>query len=376
MGRGSVLFSRIGRWIVSEYGLTEIQKCKRFPRYCTKDIGEAVEKLNGYADRNWELLQKELKQLFWQDDPPKNSIAALIKLIGEAKSGKMTVDMYVLKYTAMTQELVENNAMSTFDRNVRLLEGLTEGIQSKVLDHCSDKKWRMLEHDVNTEEPEFDDLKGVVLGKARAMERKNLFIRGRLSGMGYPSTEATVTPTTSISPSTAPTTMTSPSSTASDIRDLTDQISRLTLLIGGSQQTPNKSASIPSQRLPWNARCMYCDSLIHTQRNECPEFQEALGKGVIGINEVGKVKLMATGEELPLMFGKGGMKVVVASRLATLTGLNRVPTQGVGVTAVNIENGLGLSYGALEKSLEEEFMGPWEARCNMVMVGKGQGGHP
>jgi hypothetical protein len=121
---------------------------------------------------------------------------------------------------------------------------------------------------------------------------------------------------------------------------------------------------------------MYCDSLIHTQWNECPEFQEALGKGVIGINEVRKVKLMATGEELPLMFGKGGMKVVVASRLATLTGLNRVPTQGVGVTAVNIEDGLGLSYGALEKSLEEEFMGPWEARCNMVMVGKGQGGHP
>jgi hypothetical protein len=136
-----------------EYGLTEAQKCKKFPRYCTQGIGEAVEKLKEYNDGNWELLKKELKQLFWQTDRPKNSIAALIELIGEAKSGKMTVDMYVLKYTAITQEIIDKNAMSTFDRNVRLLEGLSEVIQSKVFDCCSDKRWQMLEHDVNMEEP-------------------------------------------------------------------------------------------------------------------------------------------------------------------------------------------------------------------------------
>jgi hypothetical protein len=369
-GKGVSTFLKDWEMDCDEYGLTEIQKCKKFPRYCMKDIGEAVEKLNGYAEGNWELLQKELKQLFWQDDPPKNSIAALIKLIGEAKSGKMTVDMYVLKYTAMTQDLVKKSAMSTFDRNVWLLEGLSEVIQSKVFEYCSDRKWRMLEHDVNMEEPRFEDLRDVVLAKARTMERKNLFLSGRLSGMGYLSTEATITPTASTVPSPTPTTMTSPNSTASDLdlKDLTEQISRLTLLINGQSQPA------PPQ-LPWNARCMYCDSLVHTRRNECPEFQEALGKGVIGINEMGRVKLMLTGEELPLMFGKGGMRVVVANRLATLTGLGRVPTQGVGVAAVKIGDELGPLYGASGKSLEEEFMGPWEARCNMVVVGKGQGGH-
>jgi hypothetical protein len=111
-----------------EYGLTEAQKCRKFPRYCTREIGEVVEKLKGYEDGNWESFKVELKRLFWQADPPKNSIAALVKLLGEAKAGKMTVDMYVLKYTTITQELVDKNAMSTFDRNVRLLEGLSEGI--------------------------------------------------------------------------------------------------------------------------------------------------------------------------------------------------------------------------------------------------------
>jgi hypothetical protein len=243
-----------------EYGLTEIQKCKKFPRYCTKEIGEAVEKLRGYDEGNWELFKRELKQLFWQDDPPKNSIAALVKLIGEAKAGKMTVDMYVLRYTTITQELVDKNAISTFDRNVRLLEGLSEAIQSKVFEHCSDKKWRMLEHDVDTEEPKFEELREVVLAKARAVERKNLFLSGRLSGLGYPSTEAatTSTPTASTAPSTIPTAVTSPSSTASDLKELTEQISRLTLLIGGqSRQVPSTvAAPIPSvgltpQRPTW-----------------------------------------------------------------------------------------------------------------------------
>jgi hypothetical protein len=288
-----------------EYGLNKFQKCKKFPRYCTEEIGEAVEKLTGYNDGNWELLKNELKRLFWQADPPKNSIAALMKLIGEAKSGKMTVDMYVLKYTAMTQELIEKNAMSVFDRNVRLLEGLSEVIQSKVFEYCSDRKWRMLEHDVNMEEPKFEYVRDVVLAKARTMERKNLFISGRLSGMGYSSTETRIT--TTMTPSTTLTTVSSPNSTASnlDLKDLTEQISRLTLLIDGQSRQP-----APLQ-LPWNARCMYCDSLVHTRRNECPEFQEALAKGAVGINEMGRVKLMATGEELPLMFGRGGMKAVV-----------------------------------------------------------------
>jgi hypothetical protein len=221
-----------------EYGLNAVQMCKKFPRYCTEEIGEAVEKLNGYDEGNWELFKKELKQLFWQADPPKNSIAALVKLIRDAKSGKMTVDMYVLKYTAMTQELIEKNAMSTFDRNVQLLEGLSEVVQSKVFEDCSDRKWRMLEHDVNSEEPRFEDLRDVVLAKARTMERKNIFLSGRRSGVGYLSTGATITPTMSTVPSAAPTTMTSPNSTASDLdlKDLTEQISRLTLLIDGQSQ--------------------------------------------------------------------------------------------------------------------------------------------
>ena len=74
------------------------------------------------------VFQRKLKRLFWQTDPPKDTAAALFKLIGDAKAGKMSVDMYVLKYTTITEALIRKNAMSKFDRAVRLLEGLSDEI--------------------------------------------------------------------------------------------------------------------------------------------------------------------------------------------------------------------------------------------------------
>ena len=56
----------------------------------------------------------------------------LTKLIDDAKVGKVGVDVYVLKYTAITEALLKQNAMSNFERYVRLLQGLPDKVQSKV----------------------------------------------------------------------------------------------------------------------------------------------------------------------------------------------------------------------------------------------------
>ena len=74
-----------------------------------------MEQLQGYINEDWKLIQTELKQLFWQTDPPKNTISALYKLINDTRAGKVNVDMYVLKYAAITEALVKKNAMSKFD---------------------------------------------------------------------------------------------------------------------------------------------------------------------------------------------------------------------------------------------------------------------
>src|SRR5438552_10459227 len=311
-----------------EYRLTDAQKCKKLPRYCGKDIGEAIQKLDGYDKGDWGVFQRELKRLFWQIDPPKDTAAALFKLIGDAKAGKMSVDMYVLKYTTITDALIRKNAMSKFDRAVRLLEGLSDEIQSKVFEYCSEQGWRMLEHDVETAEPVFEDVKKVVLEKAKMFERRKLFVGGRLTGPGYVGTGSNGTPTSSATattaPTTVPTTVTSPVPTASDsIEELTKQLSKLTLILEGQPQPQQQFRGTgPTQTSnsdrPWQRRCVWCDSVEHS-RGKCSEFIEALNAKLIGFNEVGRVKMMSTGEELPLMFNKGGMKEALRIRMAAIS---------------------------------------------------------
>src|SRR5436190_4412368 len=172
-----------------EYGLTDAQKYKKLPRYCGKDINEAIQKLDGYKKGDWGVFQRELKKLFWQTDPPKDTAAALFKLIGDTKAGKMSVEIYVLKYTTITDALIRKNAMSKFDHAVRLLEGLSDKIHSKVFEYCSEQGWRMLEHDVETTEPVFEEVKQIVLEKAKMFERRKLFVGGQPGFLGAGSSD-------------------------------------------------------------------------------------------------------------------------------------------------------------------------------------------
>ena len=56
------------------------------------------------------------------------------------------------------------------------------------------------------------------------------------------------------------------------------------------------------------------------------EFLEALDAKVIGFNEMGRVKVMSTGEELLLMVNKGGMKESLKSRKAATSSQSTTAT--------------------------------------------------
>ena len=336
-----------------EYGLTDDHKCKKLPKYCTEDIGEVVERMTGYTSGDWTLLQSQLKSLFWKTDPPKDTGLALSKLIDEAKAGKVSIEMYVLKYTVITEALVKQNAMSNFERYVRLLHGLPEKVQSKVFKHGCGKGWKMMEHDVATEEPKFDDVKSVVLEKAQMVERREMFVNGghaRFGSVGLGPSEPSSTPVTSTTVSTVPTAISSPVPTASDpMGELTKQLAKLTLFLEGQPRQQSPVAQATSQR-KWDPRCMWCDSMEHTQRGSCTEYKEALDHGLIGYNDKGRIKLMATGEELPSMYGKGGMKALVQSKTrAAGPSVSSSAVATADVTAITFDD--ESEYGSLGSSV-------------------------
>jgi hypothetical protein len=112
-----------------DYGLSDKFKCTRLPTYCDKDIGDNVRLLRGYASEDWATLCAGLKDLYWQYDKPKNTTFALNKLVKDAPT--MDLNVYVLKYTAITETLVAKGALSTLDRVNRLMDGLPEDLRRK-----------------------------------------------------------------------------------------------------------------------------------------------------------------------------------------------------------------------------------------------------
>jgi len=313
-----------------DYGLTDDQKCVRFPKYCTATIKDLVKLLPGYTATNWTTLQMNVKEMYWQHDKLKNTQEALIKLVKEAPS--MDLNAYIVKFTAITDSLIAKHALSDLDRVGRLLDGLQPELRSRVLKFCAKKSWRLSAHDTGTEEPDFDELKEFVLTEAKAAQKQTVYNNERAIREGsdhlvpsiiIPPNAATTSATSAATsaPTSAPTTIkgsVTPSIlTPSDpVAELTKQFSQLALLIQANMQGPKFT---PATAAPMNAvpartlRCIFCDTTEHNRRSNCPEFAEALPKGLVYINAQNRIVNASTGQEIPVMFGRSGMKKVFES---------------------------------------------------------------
>jgi len=93
-----------------DFGLNERQRCARLPYYCSKEVREVVELLDGYLSESWKQLETDLKEQYWQNDTQKNTITALSQLIRDAKS--LDLSEYVLRYLSITGVLIEKKEMS------------------------------------------------------------------------------------------------------------------------------------------------------------------------------------------------------------------------------------------------------------------------
>src|ERR1700734_3686127 len=105
-----------------------------------------------------------------------------------------------------------------------------------------ERGWRLFAHDVEAEEPDFEEFKKVVLEKAKMMKKRKMFESGSFAGLGNlerttlsTGTLTSSTPATSTTVTTVPTAVTSPKPIASDseLAELTKQLSNLTLFLKG-----------------------------------------------------------------------------------------------------------------------------------------------
>jgi len=149
-----------------EFALSEQQKCRRIVEYCTSDLQDVVKHLQGYSTINWELLCREMKELFWHRD--RNDKVALDNLIVKANARQMDLRMYVLQYAGLSERLLNCKAISPYDRFNKFLDGiLSPDLRRRIFDFCASKGWSICGWtSTNDCVPEFDAVKDFVLQQA------------------------------------------------------------------------------------------------------------------------------------------------------------------------------------------------------------------
>ena len=76
--------------------------------------------------------------------------------------------------------------------------------------------------------------------------------------------------------------------------------------LGPSEQS--KDGAVSGKPTSYQACCIFCDSTTHYQKLLCPELTQALQEGRVRLEERNRIVDGTSGQEYPLMFGKGGIK--------------------------------------------------------------------
>jgi hypothetical protein len=314
-GRNVTEFLKDWNTECADHGLGERERCERLPKYCAAEIKDTIEVLPCYLESDWAGLQKELKAMFWNLDIRKNSPEALDDLIRNAPT--LDAVVYLLRFKSISAHLVDTHELSNMQRCRKLLDGLSERLRDKAIDYCATKKWRLTSNETEGDEPEFDELFVYIQGKADAAKKRAAYERSNPSA----STDAV--------PAVVPVVPVVPVKAVPDPVDaLADQFSRLALQLQAqitsalaSVQPAVVPAMVPAVPVPTAhsptdvtrtaraLRCLWCDSLEHL-RAQCSDFRAALSSGKVRFNEASKVVNAATGEILPVLVGKGGMKIL------------------------------------------------------------------
>jgi len=320
-GKGVSEFLKSWNNECDDFGYDDVHRCRRLPDYCTSDIKSTVRMMEGYLKEDWTSLQRELKSLFWQRDTHEFTTAALQKLVNDAPN--LDLNIFVLKYTAISAALVRKGKLSEVERINKLIDGLSGQLREKTVKFCIKKGWKLVEQDDDDDDvvPSFAEVKEFLVTEAQLWQTLTAYGEQRAHKDEAVTTPVVSTVTENAPVNKSPATPPAPTSVSADpIAELTKQFSQLALQIQSNmlQIGQNTGSTSTPKKIDRVFRCLWCDSPEH-RKFACLELSELLRTGRVRMNEANRIVNPATGLEFSPQPGKGGMKALFEQKTAAGT---------------------------------------------------------
>ena len=119
--------------------LTERERVRRLPRYCTLPVGQYVKAMDGWSSGNWDQLKDAMLSEYRDTDTFQqlNSRRYLETLKSKKRTSADDVRQYIRQYTAVSRVLMERKLLEEYTRGTWFLNGLPDEMRAKVIRRCN-----------------------------------------------------------------------------------------------------------------------------------------------------------------------------------------------------------------------------------------------
>ena len=135
--------------LCNDYSIALADRLIKLPKYCAREVGEAIKTFKAYRERDYSALQKAFLSEYREHDTFQQtySLQFLERFKSVARTEKDDILRYARQFDMVAKVLIQKGVLGKYTAGVWFLHGLPQSLRSKVI----------RKHDIDTEDPDTID---------------------------------------------------------------------------------------------------------------------------------------------------------------------------------------------------------------------------
>lgn len=327
-GKNVTKFLRVYTCEMEIYQVPENRIIETFDLAVVPEIRERVRQLHGDIHVNtWARFEERLRDEYFDEDSERMTKRAFFEWVEQRPGKHMGASELLREFEKKFGQLpLSERRLLEARKSEMFLQASDEALEDRLLLLLQDggaeggftTDWGRMTESVN------------LVAKQQRVKSRGTNSRIDVTGVSTP--KASVSPDTSMVPSTTGNTSKGKVVDDNTLEELMRGIRELKVEMSALKRDSKPRTSQPSiGQKEFVVRCIWCDDPNH-KRGDCGSYADAMKNGIITFKE-GRIRDASTDEPLQTNFGKGGMKKLMDDRLGRSTSSRGKETETYSIEA-------------------------------------------